>query len=102
MLTDRKFSLTKKTEDRLKRAKQASGQSINQLANENFFLSLEKNFKVRLENLERPTMGTIKLDKSTWLGECQVVVEVALKNLYPSASPDEAAILWALHVESGI
>ncbi len=102
MLPDRKIALTKKAEDRLKRIKQSSGESINQLASEKFFLSLENNIILNLKDLERPAMGIIKLDKAVWLGECQALVEVALKNLYPSASPDEAALLWALHIENSL
>ncbi|WP_433924552.1 DndE family protein [Vreelandella sp. 21] len=102
MLPDRKISLTKKAEERLKRIKQSTGQSVNQLANEKFFLSLETNAKFDVRNSEKPTMGDIKLEKSTWLGECQTLVEVSLKNLYPSANEDDAALLWALHIESTI
>ena len=50
MLPDRKIALTKKAEDRLKRIKQSSGESINQLASERFFLSLENNIILNLKD----------------------------------------------------
>lgn len=102
MLPDRKISLTKKAEERLKRIKQASGLGVNHLANEKFFASVESNIKFNIETYEKPPMGVIKLEKSAWLGECQIMVEVVLKHLYPSANEDEAALLWALHIESSI
>lgn len=100
MLPDKKISLTKKAEDKLKRIKQATGQGVNQLANERFFISLEKGVNLSSREKERPVMGDIKLDKSAWLGDCQAAVETSLKELYPSATEEESAILWALHIES--
>ncbi|MBH8581095.1 DndE family protein [Bisbaumannia pacifica] len=100
MLPDKKISLTKKAEDKLKRIKQTTGENVNQLANERFFTSLEKGVILSNREKERPAMGDIKLEKSAWLGDCQSVVEAALKRLYPNVTKDEAAILWALHIES--
>lgn len=100
MLPDRKISLTKKAEDRLKRIRQVTGQGVNQLANERFFLSLESKTRFDIKTYEKPTMGDIKLEKSSWLGECQTLVEISLANIYPNTTEDEAALLWALHIES--
>ncbi|MCD1652050.1 DndE family protein [Halomonas meridiana] len=102
MLPDRKIALTRKSEDRFKRIKQSTGQSVNQQANEKYFSSLENGYKVNLIQIDKPDMGDIKLEKATWLGECQKIVELTLKDLYPTATNEEAALLWALHVESQV
>lgn len=100
MLPDRKISLTKRTEERLKRIKQLTKQNINQLANEMFFSSMENAHKFQLGKLPKIEMGEIKLDKATWLGECQTAAEILLRDLYPTATKEELAILWALHIDS--
>lgn len=100
MLPNRKISLTKKAEEHLKRARQSTGQGVNQLANEKYFLSIEKDAIFSTTKLEKPAMGDIKLDKFAWLGDCKTAVELSLRQLYPTASEEEAALLWALHIES--
>jgi DNA sulfur modification protein DndE len=96
MLPNR-FSLTRQTEEKLKREKQRTGVSPNILARELFFKSVERG--PIYEREQEFKAGQMALEKSVWLGELESVTERTIKSLYGDIGKDEAAKKWALHVQ---
>lgn len=99
MLPNR-FCLTRNTEEKLKREKVRTGVSPNFLARELFFKSIEKG-PITSSDQEFDS-GQMILEKSIWLGELEIITELALKNAYGNIGKTEAAKKWALHVERAI
>lgn len=79
MLPNR-MSLTRSTEEQLKKLKGYTGITPNVSARIAFFRSIESNF--RYQGQEAKLDGTLVLDKYTWLGETGEVTELMLKMYY--------------------
>lgn len=99
MLPNR-FTLARKTEEKLKREKQQTGIPPNILARELFFLSVESG-KV-FQSPVSIEQGNMTLDKNTWLGETQEATVSILNNLYNGRTAAELAIFWSMHVAHGV
>ncbi|MFG6176122.1 DndE family protein [Halomonas sp. THAF12] len=99
MLPNR-FSITQKAEERLKREKAVTGLSTNIASRLLFWRSIERGEELEVTQNIEP--GKMHLEKTVWLGESQTATETILLNKYPDRTPDEHAILFALHVESGL
>lgn len=93
----KRFSLSKNTEEKLKREKAKTGVSPNVLARELFFKSIETG--PILEAGQDFKAGQMALEKSVWLGDLETITEEILKQLYGNIEKDEAAKKWALHVQ---
>lgn len=95
------FNLNKATEDRLKLLKVRTAIPPNVSSRIAFFKSLASGFESRDWNYY-VVDGALKLDKLTWLGSSQLVIETVLKNKYPHVtSAGEIQKIWAMHVEYG-
>lgn len=99
MLPNR-FSLTKQTEEKLKRQKLRTGTPPNILARELFFRSIE--YGAIQDTPEDFQAGQMNLEKSVWLGELEKATEITLKNIYGNIDKNEAAKKWALHVQQAV
>ncbi|WP_415892548.1 DNA sulfur modification protein DndE [Neptuniibacter sp. PT8_73] len=99
MLPNR-MHLKKQTEEQLKRLKNYTGINPNVSARVAFLRSMESGFRFTGEpvNLD----GSLNLDKVTWLGELELVIETLLRKHYPELSSKELEQAWASHVEDGI
>ncbi|MBT41820.1 MAG: DNA sulfur modification protein DndE [Idiomarina sp.] len=95
------FSLNKTTEDRLKLLKLRTGVAPNVSARLAFFKSIHSGFKATNWG-DYVIDGGLRLDKLTWLGSNQLVIETVLKSYYPRIeSVTEMQRVWAMHVEHG-
>lgn len=99
MLPNR-FALTAQSEERLKREKQRTGVPPNILARELFFRSIEVGPVIDIN--KELTMGKMHLEKTTWLGELESATESAIQAFYGRISREDAARVWALHIEREI
>ncbi|MGV3002492.1 DNA sulfur modification protein DndE [Vibrio sp. E150_018] len=99
MLPNR-MSLTRTTEEQLKKLKGYTGITPNVSARIAFFRSIESDF--RYIGKEAKLDGSLILDKYTWLGETSDVTELVLKMYYPELDAKEYEQAWAAHVEDGI
>jgi DNA sulfur modification protein DndE len=99
MLPNR-MQLSRRTEDQLKRLKNATGITPNIAARLAFYRSIESGFRYQTtpQNLD----GTLILEKSIWLGELQGITELLLKYIYPNLDRKEKMKAWAAHVDNGI
>ena len=99
MLPNR-MSLSRTTEEQLKKLKGYTGITPNVSARIAFFRSVESDFKYNL--IEAKLDGSLVLDKFTWLGETSDVTELVLKMYYPELDTKKYQQAWAAHVEDGI
>jgi DNA sulfur modification protein DndE len=99
MLPNR-MQLSSQTEDQLKRLKGNIGVTPNIAARLAFFRSIESEFRYQID--ERKLDGSLVLDKTTWLGETELITELLLKLHYPDLDKKEIIKAWAAHVEDGI
>ena len=99
MLPNR-MTLTKTTEEQLKKLKGFTGVSPNVSARIAFFRSIESDF--RYTNQDAKLDGSMTLDKQTWLGETGDITELMLKMYYPDLDSKQYQQAWAAHVEDGI
>lgn len=99
MLPNR-MQLSRRTEDQLKRLKNATGITPNIAARVAFYRSIESGF--RYQTTPQHLDGTLILEKSIWLGELQGITELLLKYIYPNLDKKETMKAWAAHVEDGI
>lgn len=100
MLPNR-MQLTKTVEEQLKRLKTYTDITPNVSARIAFFRSVESGFTFT-ESDEKKLDGTLTLDKITWLGETQLIIEQVLKLKYPELKGKSLQSAWAAHVEDGI
>lgn len=99
MLPNR-MNLKKQTEEQLKRLKVYTGVTPNVSARMAFFRSIESGFEFQDESIVLD--GSLNLDKVTWLGGLELVIETLLRKKYPSLSSKQLEQAWAAHVEDGI
>ncbi len=99
MLPNR-FALTQQTEEKLKREKQRSGISPNILARELFFTSIEKG--IVTEPSKEITFGKMMLEKTVWLGDLEDITEAILLSYYGKLDKNDAARIWALHIQAAL
>ncbi|MGL5251392.1 MAG: DNA sulfur modification protein DndE [Enterovibrio sp.] len=95
-----RMSLTRSTEEQLKKLKGYTGITPNVSARIGFFRSIESDFRYRGQPAKLD--GTLVLDKYTWLGETSFITELVLKMYYPDLDTKEYQQAWAAHVEDGI
>ncbi|WP_341503870.1 DNA sulfur modification protein DndE [Gallaecimonas sp. GXIMD4217] len=100
MTLPNRMSLTKTTEEQLKRLKVHTGITPNVSARIAFFRSIESGF--RYQEDERKLDGSLMLDKITWLGDTANITELVLKLYYPDLDQKALTRAWAAHVEDGI
>lgn len=100
MILPNRMSLTKATEDQLKRLKAYTGITPNVSARIAFFRSIESGF--RFKDDAKKLDGSLVLDKITWLGDTAQITELVLKLHYPSLDQKALTRAWAAHVEDGI
>lgn len=100
MLPNR-MQLNRTVEDQLKKLKNQTGITPNIAARIAFFRSIETNYVFHAGNNYKLD-GSMVLDKHTWLGKTQMIVELLLKNKYPELSYRDLQLAWASHVENGI
>ena len=98
MLPNR-MTLSKQTEERLRRLKQYTGINPNVSARIAFFRSYENGFAFTNDKIKLD--GSMTLDKVTWLGDTLYFVESLLKGRYPNLQRKGMTNAWAAHVEDG-
>ncbi|WED25447.1 DNA sulfur modification protein DndE [Vibrio sp. DW001] len=99
MLPNR-MSLSRTTEEQLKKLKGYTGITPNVSARIAFFRSIESDF--RYSDQDAKLDGSLVLDKFTWLGETSDITELVLKMYYPEFDTKQYQQAWAAHVEDGI
>jgi len=100
MLPNR-MQLNRTVEEQLKKLKVHTGITPNVSARIAFFRSIESEYTYQ-PNIEYKLDGSLTLDKFTWLGKTQLVIELLLKQKYPELEGKELQVAWASHVEHGI
>lgn len=93
-----KMKISDKAFASLKRLQNNTGLTVNVGARLAFFASFERGFTYNGGEIE---LRQRELDKSTWLGEYCVVVELLLKEKYPHFNKQELYKAWASHVDDG-
>ncbi len=96
----RTMRLKRQTEEQLKKLKAYTGVTPNVSSRIAFFRSLESGFRFSGESINLD--GSLVLDKVTWLGDLELVIETLLRKHYPALSSKEFEQAWAAHVEDGI
>lgn len=100
MLPNR-MQLSRTVEDQLKKLKSQTGLTPNVTARIAFFKAVE-NGPIYLPNENHKLDGILVLDKYTWLGKTQLIVELILRKKYPDFSSKNLQHAWAFHVEHGL
>ncbi|MBL0872190.1 DNA sulfur modification protein DndE [Serratia nevei] len=101
MLPNR-MTLSRQTEEQLRKLKGYTGVTPNVAARLAFFRSVESEFRYLPENDNRKLDGAMTLDKITWLGETLQATELVLKMLYPHMAQKDIIKAWAAHIEDGV
>lgn len=99
MSLPRTLRLNRSTEEQLKKLKSYTGVTPNVMARIAFFHSIESGYKY-ISN-DYLNNGNLALDKLTWLGESELIVETLLRSMYPNATPKQLEQAWAAHVSDG-
>lgn len=100
MLPNR-MQLNKGVEEQLKKLKASTGITPNVSARIAFFRSIESGYRYQ-PSVEYKLDGSLTLDKFTWLGKTQLVIELLLKQYYPNLEGKDLQVAWAAHVEHGV
>lgn len=84
----------------LRRLQSNTGLTANISSRVAFFISLEKGYRFN------PKTDTVEhdgreLDKHTWLGDNAEIVEMLLKETYPSFTNQELYKAWVSHINDG-
>lgn len=95
-----KMKISERATNSLRRLQGNTGLTANVSARVAFFLSLEKGHRYN------PKTDTIEhtgreLDKHTWLGDNAEIVEMLLKETYPSLTKQELYKAWVSHIDDG-
>lgn len=93
-----KMKISDKAFTSLKRLQSNTGLTVNIGARIAFFVSIERNFTYKGEDIE---LKQRELDKYTWLGDLTEIVEMLLKEKYPNLGKQEIYRAWASHVDDG-
>ncbi|MFL0797110.1 MAG: DNA sulfur modification protein DndE [Cellvibrionaceae bacterium] len=93
-----KMKISDKAFTSLKRLQNNTGLTVNIGARLAFFASLEKGYTYQGEEID---LKQRELDKSTWLGEHSIIVELLLKQKYPNLAKQEYYKAWGSHVDDG-
>ena len=95
----RTLRLNRSTEDQLKKLKSHTGITPNVMSRIAFFISVESGFKY--SSNDYTNNGSLALDKLTWLGDLELVIETLLREMYPNTSQKFLEQAWAAHVTDG-
>ncbi len=95
-----KMKISERATNSLRRLQGNTGLTANVSARVAFFLSLEKGHRYD------PKTDTVEhtgreLDKHTWLGDNAEIVEMLLKENYPSLTQQELYKAWVSHIDDG-
>jgi DNA sulfur modification protein DndE len=100
MLPNR-MTLSRETEEQLKRLRLTTGITPNVSSRIAFFRSIEAEHTYSHKD-DTKLDGSLTLDKITWLGKTQVATELLLKQKYPMLNSKQLSSAWAFHVTQGI
>ena len=95
-----KMKISERATTSLRRLQSNTGLTANISARVAFFLSLEKGhrFNPKTDSVEHDGR---ELDKHTWLGDNAEIVEMLLKETYPSFTKQELYKAWVSHIDDG-
>jgi DNA sulfur modification protein DndE len=93
-----KMKISDKAFSSLRRLHINVGLTINIGARLAFFTSIERGYTYQGEEIE---LKQRELDKHTWLGENSSLVEMLLKQKYPTLNKQEMYRAWGSHVDDG-
>ncbi len=82
----------------LRRLQSNVGLTVNIGARLAFFTSIERGYRYQGEEIE---LNQRALDKHTWLGEFSSLVEMLLREKYPTLNKQELYRAWGRHVDDG-
>ncbi len=92
------MKISAKAFNSLKRLQSNIGLTVNIGARLAFFTSIERGFTYQGQEIE---LTQRSLDKLTWLGDYSSLVELLLKEKYPTLNKQEMHKAWGSHVEDG-
>jgi DNA sulfur modification protein DndE len=95
-----KMKISERATTSLRRLQSNTGLTANISSRVAFFLSLEKGHRFNPKN-DRVDHDGRELDKHTWLGDNSEIVEMLLKETYPSLTKQELYKAWVNHVDDG-
>ncbi|WP_349618327.1 DNA sulfur modification protein DndE [Azotobacter salinestris] len=93
-----KMKISDKAFNALKRLQNNTGLTVNVGARLAFFASIERGYVWSGEEIE---LKQRELDKYTWLGDYGDLVEMLLKQKYPSLEVKDYYKAWGSHVDDG-
>ena len=93
-----KMKISDKAFNSLRRLQNNVGLTVNIGARLAFFTSIERGHRYQGEAIE---LNQRELDKHTWLGEHSKLVEMLLKERYPTLNKQGMHRAWGSHIEDG-
>lgn len=94
------MKISERATNSLRRLQSNTGLTANISSRVAFFLSIEKGhrFNPKTDGIEHDGR---ELDKHTWLGDNVEIVEMLLKETYPSLTKQELYKAWVSHIDDG-
>lgn len=93
-----KMKISEKAFNSLRRLQNNTGLTVNIGARLAFFASIERGFTWNGEDIQ---LTQRELDKYTWLGDHEDIVEMLLKQKYPNLEAKDYYKAWGCHVDDG-
>lgn len=95
-----KMKISERATNSLRRLQNNTGLTVNISSRLAFFTSLERGFRYDTETTQVEHTGR-ELDKHTWLGDNADIVEMLLKEAYPSLNKQDIYKAWVSHIDDG-